>query len=60
MVRVQVNVVGRKDPPVEFELNLQDEILAQVESLCSLLGIGNDEKHKYTLSYEKNVLTDLV
>lgn len=60
MVKVLVNISGRKEPPVEFELCLQEEILPQVEKICSLLGIGDDEKHKYTISYDKHVLTDLV
>ena len=59
-MKVQVNVEGRKDPPVDFDVNMQEEILPQVEKLCKMLQIREDEQHKYTLRYEKNALSDLV
>ena len=60
MGKVMVNLEGRREPPIEFELNIQEEILPQVETICLMLNISQDELHKYTIRYEKKALSDLV
>lgn len=59
-MKVNVKLENSKEAPLEFELNIQDEILPQVEQLCSLLKVPEEERHKYTLKYDKKVLSDLV
>jgi hypothetical protein len=60
MVKVAVTLTGRKEPPIDWELNLQAEIAPQVEELLKLLGLAEEELHKYALTHDKKILNDKV